>query len=29
MHLYEVLKRPLMTEKVTRLGEMPQKQYAF
>ena len=29
MHLYEVLKRPLITEKVTRLGELPQKQYAF
>jgi len=29
MHLYEVLKRPLVTEKVTLLGELPQKQYAF
>jgi large subunit ribosomal protein L23 len=29
MHLYEVLKRPLITEKVNRLGELVQKQYAF
>ena len=29
MHLYQVLKRPLSTEKVTRLGELPQPQYAF
>ncbi len=27
MHVYEVLKRPLSTEKVTLLGEM--RQYAF
>ncbi len=27
MHVYEVLKRPLSTEKVTRLGEI--RQYAF
>jgi large subunit ribosomal protein L23 len=29
MHLYQVLKRPLITEKVNRLGELPQPQYAF
>jgi len=29
MHLYQILKRPLSTEKVTRLGELPQPQYAF
>jgi large subunit ribosomal protein L23 len=29
MHVYEVLKRPLITEKVNRLGELAQKQYAF
>jgi len=29
MHLYQVLKRPLSTEKVARLGELPQPQYAF
>ena len=29
MHLYEVLKRPLSTEKVTLLGELEPKQYAF
>jgi large subunit ribosomal protein L23 len=29
MHVYEVLKRPLITEKVNRLGELEQKQYAF
>jgi large subunit ribosomal protein L23 len=29
MHLYEILKRPLITEKVTRLGELAQPQYAF
>jgi len=29
MHLYEVLKRPLITEKANRLGELAQPQYAF
>ena len=29
MHLYQVLKRPLSTEKVARLGELAQPQYAF
>ena len=29
MHLYQVLKRPLSTEKVARLGELTQPQYAF
>jgi len=29
MHLYQVLKRPLSTEKVNRLGELVQPQYAF
>ena len=29
MHLYEILKRPLSTEKVARLGELAQPQYAF
>jgi large subunit ribosomal protein L23 len=29
MHLYEVLKRPLITEKANRLGELTQPQYAF
>ncbi len=29
MHLYEVIKRPLSTEKVMRLGEMDTPQYAF
>ena len=29
MHLYQVLKRPLITEKANRLGELTQPQYAF
>jgi large subunit ribosomal protein L23 len=29
MNTYQVLKRPLSTEKVNRLGELPQPQYAF
>ena len=29
MHLYQVLKRPLSTEKVTRMSELVQPQYAF
>jgi len=29
MHLYEVIKRPIDTEKVRRLSEMEQKQYSF
>lgn len=29
MHLYQVLKRPLITEKANRLGELAQPQYAF
>jgi len=29
MHVYQVLKRPLSTEKVTRLGELVRPQYVF